>query len=71
MENKYLYTGKLFETDPDIDKANADFDEAKIKYINKEITYDEMIEYKNKVSEACNKSTIGWTIRKEIREGKL
>ena len=70
MENKYLYKGKLFETDPDVDKANAEFDKAKIKYINKEITYDEMIEVKNKVTEAVNKSTIGWTIRKEIRDGK-
>ena len=70
MENKYLYKGKLFETDPDVDKANAEFDKAKIKYINKEITYDEMIEVKNKVNEAVNKSTIGWTIRKEIRDGK-
>jgi hypothetical protein len=45
MEEKYLYKGKLFETDPDVDNANAEYQEAINKFLAKEITLEECRKY--------------------------
>lgn len=66
MEERYKYTNeKLFETDPAVDKANEEYQEAIQRLLAKEITLEECRKYQQAVFDAVNKSTIGWTIRKE------
>lgn len=64
MEKQYKYLGKLFETDPAVDKANEEYQKAIKRLLAKEITLAECMVYKEKVTKACNESTLGWKIRK-------
>ncbi|MBP4140148.1 hypothetical protein [Flavobacterium geliluteum] len=54
MSEKYIYTQSLYERDPAIVRAEAEYQEAIKKCLAGEITLDEMREYQYKVFNACN-----------------
>ncbi len=62
---KYKYTSTIFETDPAIEKANEEYQEAIKKLLAGEITLEECRKYQHAVFDACSKSTVGWTIKKD------
>ena len=68
MSEKYIYTQPLFERDPAIVKAEAEYQEAIKKCLAGDITVAEMREYQRKVFNACNNSTHSFGLDKSKRK---